>query len=162
MPRPKKTDLLRALRERVAEQLSTVRESQRAAQEGAVHEEARQEDPKDTRAIESQYIARGLAERVEGLEESVRILQRMTPVSFSEEDPIAVSALVGLSVDGTEKIYFIVPTSGGETFESEDYVVQTLTPKSPMGRELCGKQLDDEVQMELPGRRIEGLIDWVE
>ena len=64
MKRPDKNELIEALRARVTAELRTLRESQRAAQEGATHEETRQEDPKDTRAIEAQYVSRGLAERV--------------------------------------------------------------------------------------------------
>ena len=49
MSRPDKARLLARLQERIAAELQTLRESQRAAQDGATHEETRQEDPKDTR-----------------------------------------------------------------------------------------------------------------
>ena len=44
--------------------MSALTASQKTVQSGAIHEETRQEDPKDTRAIEATYLARGLAERV--------------------------------------------------------------------------------------------------
>ena len=161
MARPDKTRLAEALRARVAQELNTLRESQRAAQDGAIHEETRQEDPKDTRAIEAQYVARGLAERVEELQRTVATLAHMQLDSFGEDDPIDLTAVVGLKDDGGERIYFLVPVAGGESLEVDGTVVQTLTPASPLGLALCGKCVDDEVELALPGRRNFVEVNWV-
>lgn len=160
-----KNGLIEALRARVEDQLRTLRDSQRAAQEGAVHEEARQEDPKDTRAIEAQYIARGLAERVEDLHATRTRLAALRPVRFGEDDPVDVGALVGVSEDGDdgrERVYFVVPVAGGETVERDGVRIRTLTPTSPLGAALCGNRVDDEVVLDLPGRRLSTVIEWVE
>ena len=162
MARLDKNALILALRARVEDQLRTLRDSQRAAQEGAIHEETRQEDRKDTRAIEAQYIARGLAERVEDLHRALARLTRMPSRTFREDDPIDVSAVVGLRDDGKEKVYFLVPVAGGETIERNGLAVQTLTPESPLGSALRGKQVDDAARLELPGRRLRAIIEWVE
>lgn len=159
--RPDKQALLDALRARIEAELRSLRGSQQAAQEGAIHEEARQEDPKDTRAIEAQYIARGLAERVEGLRDTLAALSRFRLAVFGPDDPVGVSALVGLREGDRESAYFLVPVAGGETLELEGTTVQTLTPHSPLGRALHGKYVEDEVELELPGRRLHATIDWV-
>ena len=161
MTRPDKNKLAEALRERVARELQTLRESQQAAQDGAIHEETRQEDPKDTRAIEAQYVARGLAERVEELQRTVAILAHMQLDTFGSDDPIDVSAVVGLKDGDGEKIYFLVPVAGGESLEVDGSVVQTLTPSSPLGLAMVGKCVDDEVELALPGRQIVAEVDWV-
>src|SRR5690606_13474742 len=69
-----KRAVLRALHARLAERLAGLTSSQKTAQAGATHAEANQEHAKDTRAIEQQYLARGLAERVETLREAVAAL----------------------------------------------------------------------------------------
>ncbi len=161
MKRPNKTALAEALRDRVAQELRTLRESQQAAQDGAIHEETRQEDPKDTRAIEAQYVARGLAERVEDLQKTVSVLMSMRLDAFGPDDPIDLSALVGLKDGGGEKIYFLVPVAGGETLVVQDRTVQTLTPGSPLGLALSGKVADDDIEVDLPGRRTIATVDWV-
>lgn len=158
--RPDKQVLLDALRARIEQELRTLRESQQAAQEGATHDETRQEDPKDTRAIEAQYIARGLADRVEGLQDTLAELARLQLVEFGPDDPIGVSALVGLRDGDQEKAYFLVPVAGGETLVSEGLTVQTLTPGSPLGQALYGKCVDDDVELKLPGRRLSATVDW--
>jgi transcription elongation GreA/GreB family factor len=161
MKRPNKKALAEALRNRVDQELLTLRESQQAAQDGAIHEEARQEDPKDTRAIEAQYVARGLAERVEDLQKTVAVLAHMRLDAFGPEDPIDLSALVGLKDGEVEKTYFLVPVAGGETLDMQGRSVQTLTPGSPLGLALSGKLVDDDIELDLPGRRILATVDWV-
>ncbi len=159
--RPDKLALIEALREKLVDELRTVRESQQAAQDGAIHEETRQEDPKDTRAIEAQYVARGFAERVEDLQSTLAVLSRIRLDTFGPEDPVGLSALVGILDGDREKVYFLVPVAGGETLVVNGTKVLTLTPNSPLGEALCGKQVDDEIELELPGRRLSAIIEWI-
>lgn len=156
--RPDKSALLTALCARVNSKLDLLRASQKTAQQGAVHDEMRQEDPKDTRAIEAQYFARGLSEQVESLQDMVGALTRMRLGSFEEEDPIGLSALVGL--DGST--YFIVPAAGGESLTVDGTTVRTLTPASPLGEALCGSCVDEEIELQLPGRNLSAIVEWVE
>ena len=161
--RPDKARLLKRLQDRIADELRTLRESQRAAQDGATHEETRQEDPKDTRAIEAQYIARGLADRVEGLRGTIAVLGRLRLAAFGPDDPIALSALVSLrdEADDRETLYFVVPVSGGETLEDSGATVLTITPESPLGEALMGRETDDDIDLQLPKRRLRAVVDWV-
>jgi len=152
-------DLLREKTEADLRKLST---SQTAAQEGATHEETRQEDPKDTRAIEAQYLARGLAERVEAMGVDVALLAGLKLKEFGPDDAIEVTALVGLEgPHGAEAIYLLVPCAGGETLEVDGRTIKTLTPVSPLGQALIGCYVDDDVTLELPGRRMDASISWI-
>lgn len=149
-----KARVLAALRERVAAQLAALTTSQKVAQDGATHAEAKQEHPKDTRAIEGQYLARGLAARVENLRDTLGMLHALSPVSFDDDDQIALTALVDVeSDDGDESTYFVVPAGGGETLVVDDTTIQAVTPASPLGHALIGRRVDDEVAVELPGGR---------
>lgn len=149
-----KVRVLALLRERLAAHLQALTASQRTAQSGATHEEARQEHPKDTRAIEAQYLARGLADRVETLRSAVVTLSALRLVSFGTDDEIGLSALVKVEDDaGATAVYFLVPAGGGETVAIEEQAVQSLTPGSPLGRALVGKRAGDDVVVDLPGGR---------
>ena len=77
-----KRALLELLRDKLEGDLNGSMASQSAAQAGATHDETRQEDPKDTRAIEATYLARGLAERVERMRESVAVFARLEVADF--------------------------------------------------------------------------------
>jgi len=146
-----KLKLLAQLRNMVNAQLDALRESQATVQSGAVHEEARSEHPKDTRAIEQQYLARGLAERVESTMDTVAALNAMDLRVFGEDDPIAVGAVVSLEdADGQRSFYFLVPLGGGEALEQGGKTIHAITPEAPVGRGLVGRITDDEVALDLP------------
>ena len=152
-------DLLRKKTEAELRKLTT---SQTAARDGAIHEETRQEDPKDTRAIEAQYLARGLAERVESMRDDIALLGALKLKEFGPDDAIEVTALVGLDGrHGAEAIYLLVPCAGGETLEVDGRTIRTLTPLSPLGQALVGCYVDDEVTLELPDRRMDATIRWI-
>jgi transcription elongation GreA/GreB family factor len=157
-----KRKLLNLLRVKLEADLGNVTKSQNAVESGARHDEMRQEDPKDTRAIEATYLARGLAERVELMREAVAIVSRLEVKQFGPDDPIGSTALVALGdEDGVESIYFLVPRAAGETLKFDGMIIRALTPGSPLGRAMIGKRVDDEVELELPGKRLVAIIAWI-
>ncbi len=141
------------LRDELLAQLTQALEAARAAHaaaiEGAFHPEAKAENDKDTRGLEQSYLARGQAQRVAELEAAVGDLTAMTLRTFKASDPIAMSALIVVEEDGTERHYFVAPHGGGSVL-SED--VQVITPASPLGRALLGKRVDDEVELQRAGK----------
>jgi len=157
-----KKTVLDMLRKKMVTELRNLAASQTAAQEGAVHEETRQEDPKDTRAIEAQYLARGLAERVELMRDDVALLAGLDSKELGPDDEVGIAALVGVEGDhGGEAVYLVVPCAGGETLELDGRTIRTLTPGSPMGEALMGRQVGDEVTLGRPGRQMTAEIRWI-
>lgn len=111
---------------------------------GATHAEAKPENDKDTRALEQQYLARGQAQRVVELQEALLELARWTPRGFGEEDAIALGALVTIDEEGDERMLFVAPVGGGNQLAGG---VQVVTPRSPLGQLLLGKQAGDDVEL---------------
>ncbi len=157
-----KSRVLEALRARVRTALEGLVGSQRATQAGAVHEETRAEDPKDTRATEASYLARGLAQRVEELEHASALLAAIDIGDHDEDRSIGIGALVGLEdADGDESIVFVVPAGGGEKLEVDGALIRPVTPSSPLGAAVIGSRLDDEIEVSLPGGRQHFTIEWI-
>ena len=72
-----------------------------------------------------------------------------------------LTALVALEDERDElSIYLLVPCAGGETLEVHGTTIRTLTPGSPLGQALIGRRVDDEVKLDLPGRRLVATIAW--
>ena len=111
---------------------------------------SRQENDKDTRALESTYLARGLARRVASLEETRGVLAVLKLRRFGPDDPVALSALVVLQDDAGSTTYFLTPAGGGREIEIDGRTVKTVTPQAPLGRALLGSYLGDEVQAQTP------------
>lgn len=157
-----KDDLLNALRERLEQRRRTLVESQRSSQAGATHEEARAEHPKDTRATEASYVARGLAERVEQTEAGLRQLEQFHPRAVGPGEAAGLGALVGVeNEDGEESVHFLLPVAGGEKISTDQAIVHVVSPNSPLGRELLGRNVGEDFELELPRGRVSGLVAWV-
>lgn len=148
-----KNAVLAALRDAVEADLRAVTESQRHTEEAATHEESRPENDKDTRALESSYLARGLAERVAALRAEVSQLATLALRSFGEGAAVALTALVvTVDDDGVRERYFLAPCGGGRRVSVDGVDVQVVTPGSPVGAALLGKRVDDVVELRA-GRR---------
>jgi transcription elongation GreA/GreB family factor len=145
-----KVKVLAALRARLEQDLAIAAEAQRRTQSGATHEESKPENDKDTRAIESSYLARGQAQRVIELTHELASASALQLRSYDATKPIAVSALVTL--DDGERVapYFLSPVGAGLTLEVGGVVVRVLTPSSPLGRALLGQTQGGDVEVRTP------------
>src|SRR5690606_8940717 len=135
-----------ALLAHLEERLAVVRAAQKAAHEGATHEESRPEGIKDMRSTETSYLARGQAERVVELTEALAQVRGFPLRAFAEDAPIGLSALVQLENEaGAVSSYFMAPAGGGIQLESPAGPLTIVTPRSPLGRALVGRRVGDEV-----------------
>ncbi len=129
--------------------LETLERAHRATTEGATHEEAKPENDKDTRALEQSYLARGQATRIEELRASVAGVSAL-PLRDFDGRPAALGALVTVDEDGVESTLLLAPGGGGARLAGG--AVQVVTPPSPLGRALLGKQVGDDVELVLAGK----------
>lgn len=139
-------ELLRAL----AQTLADLEKAHGATVEGATHVEAKPENDKDTRALEQTYLARGQAQRVVEVRTEVAAVQAMPLRASGQGARVALGALVQVTEGETARSYFIAPGGGGTRLGSGR--VDVVTPKSPLGRALIGKEIGDVVEVKLGDR----------
>ena len=139
-----KRPLMDAVLARLDEDLARLKYAADQTRAGAIHEESRPENDKDTRALEASYLARGEAMRVEEMVEAITRLRFLDLRSFGPDDPIGLSALVSVEVDGAARRYLLVPVAGGLEIEHDGERVMLLTPASPVGRALVGRFEGDD------------------
>ena len=155
-----KRALFAELQVRVDEEREQILRAQRTTQAGATHEESRPENDKDTRALESTYLARGLAERVVQLEKEAHALRTMQIRDFSNDDPVALSALARVEYEDGDVLYLVSPAGGGLKLAWESQPISVVTTQAPIGRALLGKYCDEDVEIATPqGRKIGTLVD---
>jgi transcription elongation GreA/GreB family factor len=145
MARRSKTDLRAQLLAQLEDQLATARAAHAAATEGAISDEARPENDKDTRGLEQSYLARGHAQRVADLETAVAVTAKMTVERLAK---VAIGALVVVEEDDRERTIYVAPHGGGLVLPGD---VTVVTPTSPMGRALLGKSAADECELVAGG-----------
>jgi transcription elongation GreA/GreB family factor len=142
---PDKADLKRELLAQLEDQLATARAAHAAATEGAISDESRPENDKDTRGLEQSYLARGHAQRVADLETAVAAIAALGTGPMTR---IAVGALVTIEEDDRARQLYVAGYGGGLVL---DGAITVVTPTSPMGRALLGKRTDDECELIVSG-----------
>jgi transcription elongation GreA/GreB family factor len=140
-----KADLKRELLAQLEAQLAAARAAHAAATEGAISDEARPENDKDTRGLEQSYLARGHAARVAELEHGVATVAAMTTATL---DRVAHGAHVEVDEDDRTRELYIAPAGGGLVLAGK---VTVVTPTSPIGRALLGKQAGDDAELAAGG-----------
>lgn len=128
--------------------------AQRATSEGVVHDDARPESDKDTRATEASYLARGQAKRVAELSADTERVRAMMLRGYLDGDAIGLGAVVEIADgDGQPKgSLFLAPAGGGITLRSGGAPVRVTTPQSPLGRALVRARAGDFVEVARAGR----------
>ena len=144
-----KADLVQIIIKQLEDKLHVAHASTQRAIDAATDEETVPEHKYDTLALEASYLAHGQAMRVQESEEELRQYRTLVLRDFVDAR-IAVGAYVELvDENDVEKAFFIGPCSGGLTVEWQGKEVFVLTPKSPLGRALMGKEEGEEVEMKI-------------
>lgn len=126
----------------------------------ATDEENKAEDKYDTRGLEASYLAHGQSKAAEEAAQAVSQFQALPVRDFTPGQPISLGALVVLEGQGRNH-YFVGPRAGGTEVETDGQSIMVITPQSPLGRQLMGRQQGDTLQLELGGRRREFRIATV-
>lgn len=133
-----KRAILRLIFQALEEDLRVQLKGQSMAAEGATHVEARAETKWDTCGLEQSYLARGLAQQFEKTVVQVEALRSFVPPDYTGR-PIGVGALVETEMDGYTELFFLLECGGGTEVEYEGRTVTVITPESPVGTALSGK-----------------------
>ncbi len=115
--------------------------------EMATHEDNKAENKYDTRGLEASYLAGAQAERVRDLRDTLGSILNLQIKSFSTENKIALSALIKISSNEKSIWVLLLPKGGGQSFRHQDILIQVITPESPLGQSLVGKEIGDIVQV---------------
>jgi transcription elongation GreA/GreB family factor len=132
-------------------ELALITQAAHSAREEAIDEESRPENQYDMHAQEAAYLAEGQARLASEIRDHLDHYRALDPATLLARQPIALGALVTLSsATGPSRRYFLGPRAGGLEVPEADGPVLLITPASPLGRQLLGRTLGD--QIELPGK----------
>jgi hypothetical protein len=150
MPRFDKAALVVALCEALREQERLIEQAAARAHEAATHEEAKPENDKDTRALESSYLAGAQAARARELAATRNALAFWTTRDFATSEGIGESALVEVAIGNQRAWYLLAPHAGGTKTQFDGKEITVVTPAAPLGQALLGLTTEDE--FDLGGR----------
>jgi len=128
----------------------------RAAQSAhaeATHEQNKAENKYDTRGLEAAYLARGQSRQAKETEVAIAAFEKLEARAFHKGEAIDLGALVELESRGERTTYFIGPKAGGTEIIHDGVEILVITPQSPLGEKLQGKQQGDRLQLTIAGGR---------
>ncbi len=145
-----KQQVIQLIINKLQKRLSVAITAVNQAHAAAIDEQSIAETQYDTLAIEAGYLAQGQAKRVQEYQQAITIYKTLCCCTFEQEQPISLTALIQLSIDrGKNHWFFIGPDAGGLTLKYKQHSITVITPKSPMGSALIGKQKDDDIEVPL-------------
>ncbi|MCK6186741.1 MULTISPECIES: GreA/GreB family elongation factor [unclassified Pseudomonas] len=146
--------VLQLILEKLTVDLDIAQRAAQTAYETATHEENIAENKYDTLGLEASYLAAGQAKRVEEIKQSLVLCQNLQLRPYEDRRGIEVGTLVGLEDENARQQWlFLAPDAAGLKVDVVGQPVTVITPRSPLGKGLLGKCVDDEVEILVAGAR---------
>ncbi|WP_300631028.1 GreA/GreB family elongation factor [Pseudomonas sp.] len=146
--------VLQLILEKLTADLDIAQRAAQTAYETATHEENIAENKYDTLGLEASYLAAGQARRVEEIKQSLALCQNLQLRAYDDRRGIEVGTLLGLEDENDRQQWlFLAPDAAGLKVDVVGQPVTVITPRSPMGKSLLGKRIDDEVEILVAGAR---------
>ena len=102
----------------------------------------------DTSRFKLGKLADKTAQRLEKLEKLIRFFKQ---IEIKKNNDIQVGTLVKIEEDGEIIYFYITPEGiGGQKFESEGILIQTISIDSPFGKSLFSKKSKQEIELQVP------------
>jgi transcription elongation GreA/GreB family factor len=128
--------------------MEVLRRAAQTAYETATAEENIAENKYDTLGLEASYLATGQARRTAEIRQALQTYQQLLLREYDPARGVQVSNLVTLEdEDGGRRLLFLGPEAAGLKIGEGDELVTVITPRSPLGQQLVGKKVDDEVSL---------------
>ncbi len=128
--------------------LDVLTRAAQTAYEAATAEENIAENKYDTLGLEASYLATGQARRSAEIRKALLTYQQLLLRDYDPARGVQISNLVTLEdEDGSQRRLFLGPEAAGLKIGQGDGLVTVITPRSPLGQQLIGKRVDDELSL---------------
>jgi transcription elongation GreA/GreB family factor len=139
-----KSAVLEAILTRLDSELETLTRGARASFAAATDPDSKAENKYDTRTLEASYVARGQAQRVTEVQAA---RHHYAALQMTASDVVRLSSLVEIEVAGRSDHYFIGPSEGGLEIIFDGTEILLITPASPLGARLMGKNVGERITL---------------
>jgi len=149
--RVNKQALVKKIIAQLSGELESFTKAARASHAEATHESSKAENRYDTRGLEASYLARGQSKQAAEAAQAIEEFELLPTREFATGEAIDVGALVELKSKKESSFYFIGPRAGGTEVIHEKREVLVITPQSPLGQQLVGRQQGEKVTLQIAG-----------
>ncbi len=156
-----KKELIEVIVGKLEEELAVALRAVEVSKSEALENESKSEDECDTASLEASFLAAGQNMRAEGLQKQIDVFKGLKLIDFTDKTPITNTALVELVSGKQTSYYFIAPSSGGLKVTYQNKNVMVITLASPLGKDLMGKVVGDDFEVETPQSSKEYVVQKV-
>ena len=145
-----KNKIIERLIAKIKADIEKQKKSYKAAKHASIDSPGRMQSRYDTMGVESAWVADGLAK---ALDEKKSYVARLETFPFNESsDRICLGSIVGISSNESPALeyFFILPVASGYELQENDLKITTLTPETPLGKILIGKEVGEEIEIHFP------------
>ncbi|AGH94608.1 GreA/GreB family elongation factor [Pseudobdellovibrio exovorus] len=142
-----KSQLLKLLKDKTRQDLESALTAARNTYDVATHEDNKAENKYDTRGLEASYLAGAQAKRAADIKLTLDMFENLQLREFKEDSKIALTALIEIQHQDKSQLVFLLPRGGGLSVQIEGQGVQVITPESPLGKALIGRECGDVVEV---------------
>jgi transcription elongation GreA/GreB family factor len=107
------------------------------------------ENKHDTLGLEAAYLAQGQQQRLAQCIEDNALFDELYKKRIDEPEQVGLGGIITLKSDSGQRCVLLGPSAGGLKVVINEVEVLVITPKSPLGGQLMGKELDDEVRLKI-------------
>lgn len=158
-----KNEIINIIIEAINREALNLASAARIASQDATDSESKAENKYDTRGLEASYLAGAQAKLAAESLQNAASFKSLELQKFTKESKIVITALVKLeSEEGKYYYYFIGPKSGGTEIEYNGIKIIVITPSSPIGLKLIGRESGDVITLNNGGTKKEYEIISVE
>ncbi len=147
-----KQDIHKKFIRQLTAELETITSAARSSIATATSEAHHAEGKYDTFSLETSYLARGQARRVEELRQALERLHLMPVKTLDATAPVQLSALVRLqAANGEKRVLYFSVAGGGERLQADGEDIVIVTSQSPLGRAVLGNSAGERFTINLAG-----------
>ncbi|CAN5527223.1 GreA/GreB family elongation factor [soil metagenome] len=139
-----KAAIIEAIRSALREEYEIFQNSSKQTRAAGNDPESKSEGKYDTRSIEENYLADGLAKQALASAEAAVAYEKLELRGFDAETPLDLGALARLEFSDETLWFFLGPSGGGIEVQTEGKMVTVVTPESPLGSQLLGLKVGEK------------------
>jgi len=142
--------ILTRIIEQLSDDLKSTEQAVAVARDTATHPDALGSSRYETAGLEASYLAQGQGMRLLEIERALGYFSRLEfPAS---KGSVAICSLVELHDEsGAVQYLWLAPEAGGLKVEQAGRSITVVTPKSPLGAALIGRESGEVVEVHIGG-----------
>jgi len=120
------------------------------ARDTATHKDCLGSSKYETMGLEASYLAQGQGTRLLELERSLAYFKQ---VKLQQSKSITLETYIMLNDEDDKQTWlWMAGDAGGLKISYQQQTITVITPKSPLGKAMIGKNIDDEFSLKLMGK----------